>query len=121
MRAIVILGAALAFTGCAAPCLPFATAAQEVSCAADGGLVATFNGRNNSVLSPSCSTRLDGGVVMATVSGVVCPGEQFERLANIFTLDCPLPSLEPGTVPVNDGQVSLVTPADGGVTVCTAP
>lgn len=111
---------AVAFTGCTAPCLPFARQSEEVRCADDGGLIATFNARNNSVLQPSCSASLDGGVVVATVSGVVCPGEQFERLANMLELPCPLPSLEPGIVEVNDGQVSLVTPDDGGVTTCRA-
>ena len=118
MRAVVLSAIAVSFVSCAPPCLPFARPAQEVSCNGDA-LVATFYARNDTVLSPACAAHVDGGVVVATVSGVVCPGEQFDRLTNILTLDCTLPSLEPGTLPVHEGQVSLVT--DGGVTACRSP
>lgn len=118
MRAVIVTVAMFALTSCAPPCLPFSRPAHDVSCDGDT-LVATFNAQNSSVLSSSCAARVDGGVVIAMVTGVVCPGEQFERLANTLTLDCSLPSLEPGTIVVHEGQVSLVT--DGGVTVCRSP
>lgn len=115
---LAMVAGAASFASCAAPCLPFARPAHEVTCNGDV-LVATFYARNDTVLSPSCAAHLDGGIVVATVSGVVCPGEQFERLANTLTVNCTLPSLEPGAVPVHEGQVSLVT--DGGSTVCRSP
>lgn len=115
MRAVIVTVFTVCFVSCAPPCLPFSRPAHEVSC--DGNtLVATFNAQNSSVLSPSCTAHVDGGVIIATVTGVVCPGEQFERLSNTLTMNCALPSLESGTIPVHEGQVLLVT--DGGVTVC---
>ncbi|MGV3619245.1 MAG: hypothetical protein ACO1OB_00430 [Archangium sp.] len=111
----MMTAAAAALAGCAAPCLPFSTPAHSVEC--DGGvLVATFNAQNNSVLAPSCTVGIDGGVGVAMVSGVVCPGEQFERLSTLVTVSCALPSLETDSVPVQNSELVLIS--DGGVTVC---
>lgn len=121
MRGMSVVAAlSLGWLSCAPPCVPFSRAAHEVRCAEDGGraLVATLYAQNDTVLSPSCAAALDGGVVVATVSGVVCPGEQFERLATFVSVECALPALEDGAVPVHEGAIELHT--DGGVTTCAA-
>lgn len=118
VRAFIGVVSVFTLTNCAPPCVPFSRPAHDVSCDGDT-LVASFNAQNSSVLSSSCAANVDGGVVVATVTGVVCPGEQFERLSSMLELDCTLPSLGSGTIPVHEGQVSLVS--DGGVTVCRRP
>lgn len=116
MRALML--GALLLVGCAPPCVPFSRAAHEVSCSSDGGvgLVGTMNSGSSAVLSLSCAAQVDSGVVVAVMTGVLCPGEQFERLAGRASADCALPSLEAGRLPVHGGEVELVTSA--GTTEC---
>lgn len=116
MRALML--GALLLVSCAPPCVPFSRAAHEVACSNDGGigLVGTMNSGSSAVLSLTCTAHVDAGVVVAMMTGVLCPGEQFERLAGRASADCALPSLETGRLPVHDGEVELVT--SGGTTEC---
>ncbi len=116
-KQLTALACALSIMSCAPPCVPFSRAAHEVACGDGGVLVATLFAGNDTVLGSKCSVTLDAGVPVAVMTGVVCPGEQLERLASRVESPCEVPVVPDGELMMSDA-VSLHT--DGGVTRCAA-